>query len=577
MNNEMLPMRQIPEIKDTLERIYEQSQAVLSDDEVELNKKYISSYEILLRDAQGIIKNEFSEWGDISMTRYYLKNRKSLSFYSNYSFLCKDDIYKQNTSLRAASLIYASVNFFDREKEGKLEPDFIKGIPVGMEQYKRLFCASRIPGISIDSIKHANSNNVVVACNGTFYSIDFKTNKNRPDLNAIFNTLNAIENDAYMNPDKNSIAVLTCGERTKWAINRELIIKSKINLESISEIERSVLFVSIEKEENPATSSEKFKHVHHGKPKNRWFDKTHMLIVTNSGSSGACFDHTCVDGFPASRYLNEICQVASTVKLDNIDSKDILSFKRLEWEFNDEIENAIEEGTIYYDVEFYNRDIRAVQLKIPSHSLLKSNGITLDAFIQIGFQLGLRKYANYFLTANEAVLLQHYKNDRYDTAFTVTKESKLFIDKFIEKTNRDELKKLFSRASEAHKNRIKETKEGKGPIFHLTSLVDAQPDIRIKLGYNGLEIDGKYICVDSSLKKVMDVDATTSNLSPRPFLNGFSFTDSTPNVIGLAYVPVIEDGIVNIALKTDYNWLGHAKHIELEFHKVFDALGELLK
>ena len=46
---------------------------------------------------------------------------------------------------RAASLIVSSLDFIHDLRAGMLEPDLMRGIPLDMDQYTRLFGTARIP------------------------------------------------------------------------------------------------------------------------------------------------------------------------------------------------------------------------------------------------------------------------------------------------------------------------------------------------------------------------------------------------------------------------------------------------
>ena len=46
---------------------------------------------------------------------------------------------------RAASLIVSSLGFIHDLRAGLLEPDTIRGVPLDMDQYTRLFGSARIP------------------------------------------------------------------------------------------------------------------------------------------------------------------------------------------------------------------------------------------------------------------------------------------------------------------------------------------------------------------------------------------------------------------------------------------------
>ena len=51
----------------------------------------------------------------------------------------------------------------------------------------------------------------------------------------------------------------------------------------------------------------------HNHPENRWYDKSHQLIISGNGKAGLNRDHTAVDGNPTARYISEVCQRAQQI------------------------------------------------------------------------------------------------------------------------------------------------------------------------------------------------------------------------------------------------------------------------
>lgn len=64
-----------------------------------------------------------------------------------YSFFLRDDpTPSRGTQLpRASALIVSSLGFIHDLRAGLLEPDAVRGIPLDMDQYTRLFGTARIP------------------------------------------------------------------------------------------------------------------------------------------------------------------------------------------------------------------------------------------------------------------------------------------------------------------------------------------------------------------------------------------------------------------------------------------------
>lgn len=77
--------------------------------------------------------------------------------------------------MRASSLILASLGFVHDLRTGQLAPDNVRGTPLDMYQYTRLFGTSRIPtsnGCKINTTP--DSTHIVVSRRGQFYWFDVR-------------------------------------------------------------------------------------------------------------------------------------------------------------------------------------------------------------------------------------------------------------------------------------------------------------------------------------------------------------------------------------------------------------------
>ena len=102
----------------------------------------------------------------------YLKVDSNVVINSNPFFLFEDDPTptRNNQIVRATSLVHSSLKFISTLKQDRMDPDMIKGTPLCMSQYKRMFGTARIAEEKQDSIKvDSKSGHVVVLCRGQTY------------------------------------------------------------------------------------------------------------------------------------------------------------------------------------------------------------------------------------------------------------------------------------------------------------------------------------------------------------------------------------------------------------------------
>ncbi len=70
------------------------------------------------------------------------------------------------------------MSYREKLESEELEPTMLAGglVPLCMEQFRRLFSTTRLPGRECDSIKHWSSTeapmHVAVLCNGSLYKLD---------------------------------------------------------------------------------------------------------------------------------------------------------------------------------------------------------------------------------------------------------------------------------------------------------------------------------------------------------------------------------------------------------------------
>src|SRR3954468_6454993 len=93
----------------------------------------------------------------------------------NPFFLLEDDPTpaRNNQVTRAASLIVSALGFVRAVRKEELPPDPVKGVPLDMYQYSRLFGTARVPTDSGCQIEQdPDSKHIIVMCHGQFYWFD---------------------------------------------------------------------------------------------------------------------------------------------------------------------------------------------------------------------------------------------------------------------------------------------------------------------------------------------------------------------------------------------------------------------
>ena len=92
---------------------------------------------------------------------------------SNYYVMDSDYTPMNDQIKRAANIVHFMLVFKDMIENETLKPLLIRGlVPLCMEQYKRMFSTTRVPGRECDQLKHKRrSAHIVVMRRGHFYKL----------------------------------------------------------------------------------------------------------------------------------------------------------------------------------------------------------------------------------------------------------------------------------------------------------------------------------------------------------------------------------------------------------------------
>ena len=224
--------------------------------------------------------------------------------------------------MRTTNLILASLAFIHDLRNGVLAPDTVRGTPLDMYQYTRMFGTARIPtphGCRMESA--VESRHVVVLRRGQMYWFDCLDEKHRPLLTerALLGNLQAICKDADQ-VDKHDIAssaigVLSTENRRVWSAHRDTLNSDSHNQQCLEVLDTALFVVCMDdsEPENPAELCNNMlcgtygisKRVQVGTCTNRWYDKLQIIVCAN-GAAGINFEHTGVDGHTVLRFVADI-------------------------------------------------------------------------------------------------------------------------------------------------------------------------------------------------------------------------------------------------------------------------------
>lgn len=218
----------------------------------------------------------------------------------NPFFLLEDDPtpLRNDQVIRASSLIYSTLTFVHALETKSLEPDVIRGTPLCMSQFNRLFATARVPtdnGCYIAPNKDGMSRHIVVMSHSQFYHFQVFDESGQVVITEkdIAANLRAILRDSKQTPAtdlaKNAVGILTTENRRNWARLRGQLKSDMTNRENLNVVDTALFIVCLD-HVKPTCSEELSnnmlcgtysleKGMQVGTCTNRWYDKLQASTI----------------------------------------------------------------------------------------------------------------------------------------------------------------------------------------------------------------------------------------------------------------------------------------------------------
>ncbi|KAK9351218.1 hypothetical protein V1523DRAFT_417399 [Lipomyces doorenjongii] len=454
----------------------------------------------------------------------------------NPFFLLEDDPTpaRNNQVNRAASLVVSTLAFVRALRREELPPDTVRGKPLCMYQYSRIFGTARISTQNVCVMQSDySSKHIVVLARSQFYWFDVLDENSdlimtEKDLAQNFET---IINDAQKTPvteaAKGAVGILTAENRRIWASLRDLLsqdvdsersttsddengtigksnggLKPRNNNYECLQIIDSALFILCLDYSAPQTASELAmnmlcgtnvieKGVQVGTCTNRWYDKL-QIIVTKNGSAGINFEHTGVDGhtilrFVSDIYTDTILRFAKSInghapslwasESPDPAQRDPSSFgdvtttpHKLEWTMIPELSLALRFAETRLADLIHQNEFEVLEFSHYGMVYIKNMGFSPDAFVQMAFQAAYYALYGKVECTYEPAMTKYFLHGRTEAIRTVSDESVAFVRKFCEDAPPKTKLEYLRRACEKHVQTTKLCAQGLGQDRHLYAL-----------------------------------------------------------------------------------------------------------
>ena len=430
----------------------------------------------------------------------------------NPFFLLADDPTpaRNNQVTRAASLVVSALEFIRAVKKEELPPDTIKGTPLCMYQFSRLFGTARVPteaGCQIE--QDPESKHMIVMCHGQMYWFDVLDDNSDVIMTEkdIIVNLQTILDDAVQTPiqdaAKRALGVLSTENRKVWSGMRDVLTREphSNNADSLNIVDSALFVLCLDYEEphNVAAlcknmlcgTSQVEKGVQIGTCTNRWYDKM-QIIVCKNGSAGINFEHTGVDGhtvlrFASDVYTDTILRFARSISgqaptlwtstSPDPSKRDPESFgdvnttpRKLEWDMIPELSVAVRFAETRLADLIGQNEFECLEFGSYGKNFITSMGFSPDAFVQMAFQAAYYGLYGRVESTYEPAMTKIYLHGRTEAVRSVTDESVDFVKTFWGDNPSDQKIDALKQACQKHVNMTKVCAKAQGCDRHLYAL-----------------------------------------------------------------------------------------------------------
>ncbi|OAV88309.1 hypothetical protein PTTG_05269 [Puccinia triticina 1-1 BBBD Race 1] len=533
----VLPKLPIPPLEDTCARYIKVLEPLQTPKEHEKTKSVVQRF---LKTDGPLLHARLQEYASTKASfieefwyESYLQHSDSVVLSLNPFFILEDDPTpsRGNQLTRAASLILASVGFVHDLRSGQLEPDNVRGKPLDMYQYSKLFGSARIPTRDGCQMKtFGDSKHVVVMRRGQFYSFDVMDSEHRPVLSEreLWNNLYSIIQDADKLPiskvAQSSIGLLTTERRPTWATLRQELIDDphSPNKDCLHLID-SALFIVCLDGSSPRTADAICatmlcgtyelgrRGVQVGTCLNRWYDKL-QIIVCADGQAGVNFEHSAVDGATVLRFVGDIytelilrfaksinknsltlfknqpspwAQHASSKNLPNLpdhaadmpEEEINTSPQKLEWQLSNTLKASIRFAETRLSDLICQNEVLALEFEEYGKNFIISQNLSPDAFVQMAFQVCYFSLYGRIESTYEPAMTKAFSHGRTEGIRSVSPSSVKFIKNFCSDVDNQTKISALREACEYHQNLSKQCSQGLGQdriLFAMYSLAQQE-------------------------------------------------------------------------------------------------------
>eukprot|EP00299_Pterocystis_sp_00344_P004662 c15933_g1_i1.p1 GENE.c15933_g1_i1~~c15933_g1_i1.p1 ORF type:complete len:621 (+),score=141.53 c15933_g1_i1:46-1863(+) len=481
-----LPRLPIPSLSETCVKYLHTVRPLSSDKDFETTVANVNSFLLggsgdeLQKRLQAFAKqkNQYSSWFiDHWNEIAYFGYRDPIVFNVSYFYQFSDlPIFNGLSNVqRAAWFVSAALKFREMIVNETLEPEPSRvGPAICASMYPYMFNACRIPAKPSDHTDvfdpHSNPH-ITVARKDKFYYFDVFDGSRQLSVAEIAQQLSAIIALADQSPEQPAIGALTSDHRDTWTDNRINVIAAG-NQTALDIIERSILMVCLDTE-TPTTPDQLARLLWHGNGRNRWYDKSIEIIVTDNGRMGLLGEHSIMDGTPTLRMANWCLESIVKKKIDagkNGSSKLPLP-QEITWKSTPQIAAAIKVAEKLFTDTVIGHDLNLLLFDTFGREQIKEMQISPDAFAQMAIQLAFFRMYGYPVATYESCQTRSFLHGRTEVIRTCSSASLAFCRAMSDAAATDSQRlNKFKTACNSHVAYATDASMARGVDRHLAGL-----------------------------------------------------------------------------------------------------------
>lgn len=533
-----LPRLPVPTLEETAKRYLKSVHPLLSNSEFENTEKAVKDFikpgsigqelqrRLQARREDPRHRNWIYEWWNDTA---YLSYRDPIVPYVSYFYSHRDDRRRRNPAQRAAAITRAVLEFKIQVDNRRLEPEYMRRLPISMESYQWMFNTCRIPGEKVDypiKYSHKDHNYIIVIRKNQFFKVMHEVGGHRLNAAELEKQFRRIYDRAEKSP---AVGALTTENRDVWASARSKLLSAHpSNAATLETIQASSFVVCLD-DAAPVTLEERAHQYWHGDGCNRWFDKPLQFIVNDNGTSGFVGEHSMMDGTPTHRLNDHTNMLIFTNKLDLTDPStrsDLPEPIALKFNIGAEMEQVIDRAVINHRSIIGQHELKVQAFQGYGKGLIKKFKCSPDAYVQMIIQLAYHKMYGVNRPTYESAATRRFQEGRTETCRSVSDESVAFCNAMADpEVSPERCVKALREAIDAHVQYITDASDGKGVDRHLFGLKKCLKE--------GEELPALY--KDRAYGYSSTWYLSTSQLSSEYF-NGYGWSQVVDEGFGIAYM-----------------------------------------